>query len=99
MNVIILGWPFSSLNSFGYFLHRLYESTADYPTCRLILLKELWYLAADSDQWAIQDIVVNLIKYNKIPENIQLDFSIHIIESNKYFSKLDNINLSATSGI
>lgn len=87
-----VGWPFSSLNSFGYFLLRLFESTADYPRCRLILLKELWYIAANKEQWTIQDIIVNLIKYNKVPESIQLEFSMFIMESGRYFEKLDKIN-------
>ncbi|MEB1808963.1 MAG: serine/threonine protein kinase [Bacillaceae bacterium] len=93
-----VGWPFTSLNSFGYFLQRLYEKTADYPRCRLILLNELWYIAADADQWAIQDIIVSIINHNNIPDNIQLDFSFNIIETGKYFSKLDKVNLSTISG-
>ncbi len=95
---LITGWPFSSLNSFGYFLLRLYESTENYPLCRLSLLKELWYIATDLDQWAVQAIVVNLINHNEIPEGIIMEFSIYIMETGQYFSKLDTVNLSGIAG-
>lgn len=92
-----VGWPFNALNSFGYFLSRLYESTADYPSTRLILLKELWSIATEQDQWAVQDIVISLIRHNKISEAIELDFAMYILESGAYFGKLDQIDLTRTS--
>ncbi|MBM7690757.1 hypothetical protein JOC77_000160 [Peribacillus deserti] len=46
------------------------------------------------DQWAVQDIVVNLIKHNEILENIITEFSISIMKSGHYFRKLDSVNLS-----
>jgi len=92
-----VGWPFNALNSFGYFLTRLYESTSDYPNCRLSLIKELWYIAAVMDQWAVQDIVVKLINQNRIPGSIELDFSMYILEEGRYFEKLNKIDLSRVS--
>lgn len=92
------GWPFSSINSFGYFLNRLFEAMIDYPQSRLIILKELWYMSTTLNQWAVQDIVVNLIKYDKISKSIELDFSIFILESEKSFDKLKRINLTNKTG-
>ncbi|MGE7916973.1 serine/threonine-protein kinase [Lysinibacillus xylanilyticus] len=91
------GWPFTSKTSFAYFLIRLYSSTTEYPSSRLILLKELWYLADDSDQWSVQDIVVELINLNKIPENIADEFAIFIMESGRYFRKLDGVKKTGVS--
>ncbi|MEK5149046.1 serine/threonine-protein kinase [Psychrobacillus sp. FSL K6-4615] len=88
-----VGWPFSSLNSFGYFLNRFYKATPQSTACQLECLKEIWELAACHDQWAIQDLFIDILSGNQIPEEIAEDFAFHILHLGKSFIKMDKLNV------
>lgn len=92
-----VGWPFSSLNSFGYFLNRFYKAFPQSTACQLECLKEIWELAAYHDQWAIQDLIIAMISNNQIPEEIEEDFAFHIVHLDKSFIKLNKLNLDKIS--
>ncbi|HCN57261.1 MAG TPA: serine/threonine protein kinase [Exiguobacterium sp.] len=92
-----VGWPFSSLNSFGYFLNRFYKALPQSTACQLECLKEIWELAAYHDQWAIQDLIIGIISNNQIPEEIAEDFAFHIVQLDKSFIKLNKLNLDKIS--
>jgi len=87
-----VGWPFSALNSFGYFLKRLFDAVPESPQFQLESLNELWELAAYHDQWAVQDIIVEMINNNKVPEVIEHEFAVHAMELERTFLKMNNIN-------
>lgn len=88
----MVGWPFSALNSFGYFLNRFYIAVPDNPSCQLECLKEIWNLAAYHDQWAIQDLIISTINNNQVPKVISDDFAFHILEVDRSFVKMNKIN-------
>lgn len=91
-----VGWPFNAINSFGYFLNNLYKYTSDYPFCRLMILKELWHISTSLDQWSVQDLTMGIIK-NNIPEELQTEFAMHIMQVGQSFTKLDSLNMAEVS--
>lgn len=89
-----VGWPFSSLNSFGYFLNRVYKACYEKPLVRLECLKEIWEIAVFHDQWAIQDLIVEIISTNQIDSDIEEEFALHILKMDKDFVKINKIRVS-----
>ena len=92
-------WPFVAINSFGTFLHRMYTASSDYPQCQKVCLEEMWYIAAAIDQWSVQDIIISIINHNRIPSSIEMDFAINMLELEKGFTKLDQVNLSLVTSV
>ncbi|MGE7692284.1 serine/threonine-protein kinase [Lysinibacillus sp. NPDC097214] len=88
------GWPFSSMNSFGYFLNRLYRVVSTDSRCQMECLKELWDIAAYHDQWAVQDTIIGILQENSILQENEREFALYMLEMDKTFAKLGN----ATTG-
>lgn len=85
------GWPFNATNAFGYFLNRLFKTLTD-PPCQLECLKGLWTIAARYNQWAVQDIILDIIQKNSISKENEREFAVYMIDQDNSFPKLSRVN-------
>ena len=92
------GWPFRALDSFTLFLERIYD-TVDLPEVKIACIKEMWYIAAEHNQWYSQDLVMKKIYSNQIDTEIENDFTFFISELGKGFEKIRNYNLNQITSI
>jgi eukaryotic-like serine/threonine-protein kinase len=72
------GWPFKEITTFGRLLKNIFFTVHE-PGLKLICLKEIWNLAYEQDQWAVQSIMQGL--FDHIPGDIQTAFALHILDS------------------
>ncbi len=89
-----VGWPFSAMNSFGYFLNRFFKAVPQSSAIQLECLKEMWELASYHDQWAIQDLIIDIITKNQVPAEIEEELAYYISKRGMYFVKLKKLNAS-----
>lgn len=75
-----VGWPFTSLNDFGSFLINIIKIVDD-DEVRLICFKQLWYIAFEADQWAVQSEIKKVFNESFISPNICTQLSEYIINS------------------
>lgn len=81
------GWPFEETKTFAKFLREIVSIVKE-PEFKLSCLKQIWDLAYQQDQWGAQSVMEGLLKGNYIPEEIQTQFAVHIIDSS--VSRLPN---------
>ncbi|MCH7410176.1 serine/threonine protein kinase [Belliella sp. DSM 111904] len=86
------GWPFRKLDDFGSFLINIIKIVDD-DEVRLICFKQLWYIAYESDQWAVQTKVKEVFNEKFISPNISTQLGEYIIQS-----EID-VNLKLFSGL
>lgn len=75
----ILGWPFSFMSDIGRFLSNIYRFTNDNHV-KLSCLNRLWRLGFISDQWSVQDILLELLATD-VPDEIVQQFASAIGDS------------------
>ncbi|WP_071460623.1 serine/threonine-protein kinase [Bacillus massilinigeriensis] len=92
------GWPFRSLDSFTLFLERIYDAVG-ISTVKIACIKEMWYIAAEHNQWYSQDLVMKKICSNQVDTEIDSDFTFYISELGKGFDKIKNYNLNQITSI
>lgn len=73
-------WPFSSMSTFGKVLKKIIQTVSDDET-KLICLKQLWYLAFESDQWDVQKDVKEVYSEKYISKNIETQLAEYIIQA------------------
>lgn len=87
------GWPFKAMNTFGDFLKNVILKVND-AEVRLICFKQLWHLAFEVDQWAVQSSIKKVFNKTYIADEIQIPLADFIqkkaIEVDmSHFSNLD----------
>ncbi|MDR6561899.1 MULTISPECIES: serine/threonine-protein kinase [unclassified Arcicella] len=87
-----VGWPFSSMNTFGKVLKKIIQIVSD-DESRLLCHKQLWYLAFEIDQWSVQKDIKEVFTDNFITKNIETQLAEYIISAEtkvdmKHFSNL-----------
>jgi len=88
-----LSWPFSSMTTFGRVLVNIIKTVSDDET-RLICLKQLWFLAFESDQWNVQRQIKQVFNNDYITKSIEIQLSEYIISTEasidvSHFSNLE----------
>jgi serine/threonine protein kinase len=73
-------WPFSATGTFGTLLRNIYLRISEHRV-KASCLKELWIIAYEQDQWSVQRIVEGLLKNHAIPDELQAEFAMMILES------------------
>jgi eukaryotic-like serine/threonine-protein kinase len=87
-----VGWPFSSMNTFGKVLKKIIQIVPDEES-RLLCFKQLWYLAFEFDQWNVQKDIKEVFTDKLIAKNIETQLAEYIIGAEtkvdmKHFSSL-----------
>nr|WP_295933014.1 serine/threonine-protein kinase [uncultured Dyadobacter sp.] len=72
------GWPFKAATDFGLLLKRILTNVAT-DQVRLLCLKQLWKLAFEMDQWAIQREIKDVLNEKYISSTIAPSFAEYII--------------------
>lgn len=75
-----LGWPFSSMGTFGTVLIKIIKTVNDDET-KLICFKQLWYLAFEADQWSVQREVKEVFNSSFIASTIETQLAEYIVHS------------------
>lgn len=75
-----LGWPFSSMGTFGTVLIKIIKTVNDDET-KLICFKQLWYLAFNADQWSVQREVKEVFNSSFITSTIETQLAEYILHS------------------
>jgi len=75
-----LGWPFSSMETFGTVLIKIIKTIKDDET-RLICFKQLWYLAFEADQWSVQREIKEVFNSSFITSTIETQLAEYIVHS------------------
>ena len=73
------GWPFGTMNNFGNFLYELLIIIEE-KDGKLLCLREIWYLAHEVDQWAVQSKMQNIFKKRLITSDIEIAFAQYVTE-------------------
>lgn len=73
-------WPFKALDDFGYLNYRIFLMS-DKNDVKLNCLKQIWEIAWDANQFAVQRHFRDLQSDNKIPEAIVSDFAQFVIHN------------------
>ena len=73
-------WPFSAMDNFGNFLHTIYTQV-EANEVKLACLKEIWSLAYDANQWAVQRLLARIFNSTSVPNDLLPQFAYHVLES------------------
>lgn len=81
------GWPFSYTNKIGKFLVAMHSHLPD-PNLKLIVLKDLWELSFEANQWGPQQLMEYIIRRNMHPDNIVAFAEFLTDSSSRYARKI-----------
>ncbi|WP_051313090.1 serine/threonine-protein kinase [Sporocytophaga myxococcoides] len=76
------GWPFSAMKKIGEILIKIIKTVNDSET-KLICFKQLWYLAFEADQWAVQSELKSVFNDTHISKAIETQLSEYIISTGR----------------
>lgn len=86
-----LGWPFSSMDTFGSVLIKLIKNVKDEET-KLICFIQLWRLAFEFDQWNVQKDIKEVLNDTYVSSTIETQLAEYIIHSE---TKIEISNFSS----
>jgi len=79
------GWPFKAMTEFAQVLMYIFIEVSD-SNIKLQCLKGIWKIAFEYDQFGAQRIMLSILEKRTIPQQIQMDFAVAIIESSATIS-------------
>jgi len=73
-------WPFRALDDFGLILYHILKICQE-NEIKLLCLCEIWNIAYEDDQFAVQNNFKTIMNNNMIPSEIEAEFAAHIVSS------------------